>query len=214
MRWRTTLRSTFAAIVTLLLLVPPALADTCCANVPVQLSPRSAMPGDTVRLIGMQCRNADNSGPLPLKLGAFWLWPGNRAAEIDPDTVPGPGFPEDLPPTEQWRPFSSVPDSAAGSGDATITVPDLPDGTYQLWWWCHDGTGPGGAIHYSTGPRLAIGVPPETATDGGVPNAPASSGGGWPAGPAVVVGVAAFLLAVRFTDARGSRDLERPRRRL
>ena len=50
------------------------------------------------------------------------------------------GMPGDLPPTEEWLPFASVPAATAGSGDATITVPDLPDGTYQLWWWCPEGS--------------------------------------------------------------------------
>lgn len=68
---------------------------------------------------------------------------------------------------EEWHAFDSVAAGAAGvaaPGDATITVPDLADGRYQLWWWCDDGSGPGGGIHYSTGPRLAIGQVPDTAT--------------------------------------------------
>jgi hypothetical protein len=209
MRSGTILRSTLAAIVVVLLLAPPVMADTCCANIPVQLDPPSAMPGDTVRLIGLQCRRADNSGPLPLNLGAFWLWPGKRAADAQPDTAPGPGLPGDLPPTEEWLSFATVPDVVVGSGDATITVPDLPDGTYQLWWWCDDGSGPGGGIHYSTGPRLAIGVSPNTDTEGGaLPDASGSPG--WPAGLVVAVGVAGFLLTLRFPYARGSRDVGGP----
>lgn len=212
MRLRT-MRSAVAAVLAVLLLAPSALADTCCANIPVQLEPRSAMPGDTVRLIGMQCRSADNSGPLALNLGAFWLLPGARPADDHPGDVPGLALPApDLPPTEEWLSFASVPDATASSGDATITVPDLPDGTYQLWWWCNDGTGPGGGIHYSTGPRLAIGVAPDTATADGT--LPAASGApGWPAGLVVALGVAVFLLALRFPYARRAREVGRPRGR-
>ena len=207
-----TLRSAIAAIIAILLLAPPALADTCCANLPVRLDPRSAMPGDTVRLIGLECRNADNSGPLPLKLGAFWLWPGKRAAEGQPDVVPGPGLPADLPSTARWLPFATLPPPTAGRGDATIIVPDLPDGTYQLWWWCDDGTGPGGGIHYSTGPRLAIGVPPDTAIDRGGPVG-AWGAPGWRAGLIVSVGLVAFVLFLLFPYPRRSPVARTPRGR-
>ena len=53
-----------------LLVAPAALADTCCANVPVVLDPPSATPGATVRLIGMQCLNYDGTQTNPLKLWA------------------------------------------------------------------------------------------------------------------------------------------------
>ena len=194
-----------------LLLAPAASADTCCANIPVKLDPPAAMPGDTVRLIGMECLNADGSGPLPLDLGAFWLATGARPADADPGSVPGAGLPApDLPPTEEWLPFDNVPDATASSGDATITVPALPDGTYQLWWWCHDGSGPGGGIHYSTGPRLAIGAVPDTATKAA--SSPASSGSSrshdWPVGLVLALGAAAFVGTVRSSRARRSRDVE------
>jgi hypothetical protein len=39
MRSRSILRATLAAVVALLLLAPPAMADTCCANLPVELDP-------------------------------------------------------------------------------------------------------------------------------------------------------------------------------
>src|SRR5258705_12586754 len=91
---RSSLRATVIAGAALLLLAHAVLADTCCANLRVGLDPPSAMPGDVVRLVGMQCLNADNSGPLALKLGVFWLAKGERAAEAQPDTVPGPGLPE------------------------------------------------------------------------------------------------------------------------
>jgi hypothetical protein len=152
----------------------------------------------------MECRSADNGGPLPLNLGAFWLWPGKRGADANPNTVPGPGLPEDLPPTEKWLPFASVPDATARSGNATITVPDRPDGTYQLWWWCDDGSGPGGGIHYSTGPRLAIGGAPNTATESGTPRG-ASGSPGWVAGLVVAVAVAVFTLTLWIPSDRRRR---------
>ena len=150
------------AILAALAWATPASADTCCANVPVRLDPPAAMPGDTVRLDGMECRNADNSGPLPLNLGSFWLATTNRPAEVDPDTTPGEGLPE-MPPVEEWLAFDSVADGDAGAavpGTATITVPDLPDGRYQLWWWCDNGSGPGGGIHYFDGAETRGGPRP------------------------------------------------------
>ena len=178
---RSILRATVIGAAAVLMLAPAVLADTCCANVPVALDPPAAMPGDVVRLTGLQCLNADGSGPLPLDLGAFWLSTGERAAEADPDTAPGPGLPGDLPPTEAWLPFDGVGDASASGGDATIIVPDLPDGTYQLWWWCNEGTVPSAAIHYSTGPRLAIGMS-RTRPPG--PRAPVPPRG-LPAGPSL-----------------------------
>lgn len=192
---RSALRATLFGIAATLALAPAVLADTCCANVPVGLDPPSAMPGDSVRLTGLQCLRSDGTGPLPLDLGSFWLWTGERPAEVDPDTVPGPGLPGDLPPTEEWLPFDSVPDATTTSGDATITVPDLPDGTYQLWWWC-DGSGPGGGIHYSTGPRLAVGVPPDTATEVADSSAP-SSPPGWPVALVFALAAAGFVATLR-----------------
>jgi hypothetical protein len=164
---RTNLRAMVIASAAVLLLAPPVLADTCCANLPVDIEPTAARSGDTVRLIGLECRDADNSGPLPLELGTFWLATSDRPADGDPSTTPGEG-PPDFPPVEEWHAFDSVAPGAAGvaaPGDATITVPDLPDGRYQPWWWCDNGSGPGGGIHYSTGPRLAIGQVPDTATE-------------------------------------------------
>lgn len=194
---RSILRATVIGAAAVLMLAPAVLADTCCANVPVALDPPAAMPGDVVRLTGLQCLNADGSGPLPLDLGAFWLSTGERAAEADPDTAPGPGLPGDLPPTEAWLPFDGVGDASASGGDATIIVPDLPDGTYQLWWWCNEGTVPSAAIHYSTGPRLAIGDVPDTAT--GTAGSSASSGSpGWPVALVLVLGVAVFVGTVRW----------------
>jgi hypothetical protein len=193
-------RAVVVAVAAVLSLAPPALADTCCANVAVGLEPTAALPGDTVRLIGIRCLDADNTGPLPLKLGAFWLSAGSRAAEAQPDTAPGPGLPADLPPTGAWLAFTSLPDATATSGNATITVPDLPNGTYQLWWWCDDGSGPGGGIHYSTGPRLRVGpASPDTATAG-----PATTGSPDPRGALLLVlGGTVVALALRRRPLRG-----------
>lgn len=198
---RSILRAIVLGVVAAMLLVPVAAADTCCANTAVELDPPSAEPGDVVRLIGLRCLNADNTGPLPLSLGAFWLSSGTRAAEVDPDTVPGPGLPQDLPPTEEWLPFASSPDASATSGRATIVVPDLPRGSYQLWWWCDDGSGPGGAIHYSIGPRLVIGAIPDTATEASDPDRAWGSPGGLGA-LLIGLGAVAFAGSSRFLARR------------
>jgi hypothetical protein len=204
MKTRSILRAVVIGVAAILLLAPATLADTCCANTRVGLTPHATRPGDAVRLTGLRCLHADNSGGLPLRLGSFWLWRGHRAADAAPDTAPGPGLPQDLPPVERWLPFDSV-DVAAAS--AVITVPDLPDGTYQLWWWCDDGSGPGGGIHYSTGPRLAIGATPDTATAGVV--APETTGD--PALRAwLFLAVAASVLVVTLRHPFG-RDARRAR---
>src|SRR5450759_2872585 len=61
----------------------------------------------------------------------------NRARP-DPGSAPGSGLARlanDLPPVEQWLPFASVPDAGqVRSGAATIVVPDVPRGSYPLWW--------------------------------------------------------------------------------
>lgn len=186
------------AAAALLLLAPTALADTCCANIPVGLDPASAKPADTVRLIGMQCLRSNGSGPLPVNLGAFWLATTDRPA-IEPGDVPAVGLPQDLPPVDEWLAFDSVPDPSATSGDATIKVPQLSNGTYQLWWWCDDGSGPGGGIHYSTGPRLAIGGIPDT--DTAETASPGSSGSSVGLGLALF-GAVVFVLTVRWGPFR------------
>lgn len=198
------LRAIVLGVVAAMLLGSVASADTCCANTAVDLDPPSAQPGDVVRLIGMRCLNADGTGPLPLSLGAFWLSSGTRAAEVDPDSVPGPGLPQDLPPTEEWLPFASSPDASATSGTATIVVPDLPRGSYQLWWWCDDGSGPGGAIHYSIGPRLVIGAIPDTATE--APDSGRASGPhGGPGALLLALGAVAFAGSARYLTGRRAR---------
>lgn len=205
---RSTLRATMIGIAAVLLLAPPVLADTCCANVPVGLDPPSAMPGDTVRLTGLRCLTSGGEGPLPLNLGAFWLAPGNRPAE-DPGDVPGNLPYPDLPPIEKWLPFESAPPfDSTTDGVATIIVPDLPDGRYQLWWWCDNGGGPGSGIHYSPGPRLAIGVPPDTATEAvGSPDTAGSHG--WPVWLVIALGAWVFIGNLRSPWARRTRPVKR-----
>ncbi len=200
---RATLRAVFIASAAVLLLAPPVLADTCCANLPVDLEPTAAEPGDTVRLIALECREADNDGPLRLELGSFWLATTDRPAEGEPDTTPGLG-PPDFPPVEDWHAFESVAPGDAGvaaPGDATITVPDLPDGKYQLWWWCDNGSGPGGGIHYSTGPRLVVGQVPDTATAAPIVSEPVEGRGG-PVGLVVGLGAIVFLWSLRHLVTR------------
>lgn len=196
---RSVLRGTVLAVVAVLLVAPTVLADTCCANIRVGLDPGFAKRGDIIQLTGLLCLNPDNTGPLQLNLGAFWLSPGRRPAENDPGSVPGLGLPApDLPPVESWFSFRSVPSPQDPSGDVTIVVPDLPNGTYQLWWWCDNGSGPGGGIHYSNGPRLAIGAAPDTATSSvtEAPNQPGTSG--LPIGEAMALGTAVFAGFLRW----------------
>lgn len=219
MNTRSTLRSSVIAIAAVLFVAPGVLADTCCANLRIGLSPQSAGPGDVVRLIGLRCLNPDNTGPLPLNLGAFWLSTGRRPADGDPGSAPGLGLPAPvLPPLPKWFAFRSVTDPAATSGEATIAVPDLPNGSYQLWWWCDDGSGPGGGLHYSTGPRLAIRTPPDTST---VAEAPGRSGtSGLPMGLVMpLLGFVVFVGCMRWgpfgtraTRARRSYAFPRARR--
>ncbi|MCJ7711215.1 MAG: hypothetical protein MUQ32_10360 [Chloroflexi bacterium] len=205
---RSTLRAVVIGIAAVLLLAPPVLADTCCANVPVKLDPPSAVSGDTVRLTGLRCLRSDGTGPLSLNLGAFWLATGHRPAE-DPGDVPGNLPYPDLPPIEKWLPFESAPPfDSTTRGDATIIVPDLPDGRYQLWWLCDNGGGEGSGIHYSPGPRLAIGVPPDTATEAvGSPGATGSHG--WPVWFVLALGAFVFVVTLWSPHTRNSRPARR-----
>ncbi len=167
-----------AALMLTLLVAPAALADTCCANIPIELDTVSAEPGDLVRLIGLECLNADSTPTGTLPLGSFWLSTGDRAG--GGQDVPGPGLPADLPPVDEWLPFTSVPDAAMARGDATITVPNVPDGSYQLWWWCDYPDSPGSGIHYSTGARLRIGLPSsDTSSEPAIPGTPHDGRGSW-----------------------------------
>ena len=172
-----------AGMTTALALAPIATADTCCANTRVVFTPTSADPGDVIAIDGIRCLAYDNSGPLELNLEAFWLSSDRVPADPDPGSAPGgPARPaNDLPPVDQWLPFASVTHAGqARSGTTTIVVPDLPDGSYQLWWRCDNGGGPGSGIHYSGGSRLFVGIPdPDTAT---VDPEPTTS----PVGPALL----------------------------
>jgi hypothetical protein len=165
------------AALTLTVLAPTVLADTCCANTSVTAVPRTAMPGDTVRLDGIACLNPDNSGPLPLNAVEFWLSTDRVPADPNPGDTPGDPdvhLAEDLPPAGQWFPFAGVSVSGkAAVGSATIVVPALADGTYQLWWRCDNGGGPGSGIHYAAGPGLTVGIAaPDTATGEPASNPP------------------------------------------
>lgn len=191
-----------AGITAMLILAPTVAADTCCANTSVALNPATARPGDNVvRVDGIACLNYDNSGPLALNLKAFWLSADHVPADPDPGSAPGSGLARlanDLPPVDHWLPFVRVPDGGqVRVGTATIVVPDVPRGSYQLWWLCDNGGGPGSGIHYSGGPRLKVDPgSPDTAT---VNPAPARS----PATLAallVTIGLAAGLAT--FYDVR------------
>jgi hypothetical protein len=216
MTTRTFRRATISAVLALLLatpavllMAPAALADTCCANLRTSFDPPSAHSGQVIHVTGLQCLNYDNTGPLPLRLGAFWLSAARRPADPDPGSVPGLDLPfPDLPPVETWPTFATVPDPSVTTGSATIVVPDLPAGTYQLWWWCDDGSGPGGGIHYSTGPRLIVGGVPDTATEplGVMPSAPSSRN-------ALLVLAATALLWILRSGPFGVRADPRPRAR-
>lgn len=192
-----------AGITAVLIFAPTVVADTCCANTSVALQPATARPGDSVRVDGIACFNYDNSGPLALNVKSFWLSTDEVPADPDPGSVPGSGLARlanDLPPVEQWLPLASVPDAGqVGIGAATIVVPDVRSGSYQLWWLCDNGGGPGSGIHYSGGPRLKV-VPgsPDTATVDPVP-------AGSPAPPAallVAIGLAAGLATLCHLPAR------------
>jgi hypothetical protein len=150
------------AALAMILLAPAVQADTCCANKAVRFSPSSATPGDTVRIDRIVCRDAYNDGPLELNLVSWWLSSDDIPA-ADPGDVPGSPdvhLADDLPRVGRWHPFASVSDpGVATAGSATIVIPTMSPGTYQLWWRCDNGGGRGSGIHYSGGPRLAVGVP-------------------------------------------------------
>lgn len=191
------IRAGLAAIVATIMLAPVAVADTCCANTAVRPEPAIATAGQTVRMIGIRCLNADNTPSSTGDPQRFWLWPGHRAADSAPDTTPGEGLPASLPAVETWPSFGSVQQDGALPGTATLTLPaTLRPGTYQLWWWC-DGFGPGGGIHYSTGPRLSVG-PPDTAIAADPSPATPPSGVGSTL-PLLVIGVVAFLASLAGT---------------
>jgi hypothetical protein len=192
-------RSVFAralvASAAVLAIAQPVSADTCCANVPVQPAPRSVDPGDVVTLTGLQCLRSDGTGPLALNLVSFWLATGRRPAE-DPADVPGNLPYPDLPDVATWYPFASAPPfDTATSAPATIVVPDVADGRYQLWWLCDNGGGPGSGIHYSTGPSLTVGSPPDTATAPVLP-AGGSRPSAWPAWLLLGPGMVALAIGV------------------
>lgn len=205
MRMRSFVMGAVLVAATMLVFAPAVSADTCCANHAVDFQPRSADPGDTVTVDGIVCLAADNSGPLELNLLSYWLATTNVAARPDPDTTPaGPIGPQtgDLPPVGQWRPFESVSSAGArAAGSATIVVPRLRSGTYQLWWLCDNGGGPGSGIHYSGGPRLAVGLPDSSVVPSLLPAVPAPAP--TPAMPiAILAGAIAGIATLRRLGRR------------
>lgn len=187
------------AAMALMISAPLALADTCCANRSVTLVPRVAMPGETVRLEGIACLGPYNGGPLALNPVEFWLSTDRVPADPNPGDTPGnPAvhLAGDLPRAGRWYPFASVIDEGERViGSATIVVPDLADGTYQLWWRCDNGGGPGSGIHYSGGPRLRVGPDTSTAEPVSPPQPPSFPALLW------AVAVAAGLVTVRRVAA-------------
>ena len=190
-----------AGAIAVLALAPAATADTCCANTHVTFTPASAEPGDRVEIHGIRCLGPDNHGPLELNLVAFWL-STDRIPADDPGDVPGnPAvhLADDLPRVGRWLPFESVTHAGqTRKGTATIIVPDLPDGSYQLWWRCDNGGGRGSGIHYAGGARLYVGIEPDTATVDPAPAPPSSV----PAFVAVVGLIAGLVTFVRLSGAR------------
>jgi hypothetical protein len=179
-----------------------ALADTCCANTAVTLEPERALPGQTVTVRGIRCLNADNSGPLSLNLRAFWLSSASVPADPDPGSVPGSGIgiPADVPPVERWLPFADAGDAEGDT--ASLVVPVVPRGSYQVWWLCDNGGGPGSGIHYSGGSRLAVGSRgPDTSTADPGPSAVPH----WPAVLLFSVVVTTVVMS-RATSAATHRD--------
>ena len=161
----------FAMVAWLFAAVPatPALADTCCANRSVTFAPAAVIQGDMVEVRGIVCLSYDNSGPLPLNLVSWWLSTDHVPADRDPGTAPGDPRVHpagDLPAADAWLPFDSVAGAGkAAPGTATLRVPEqLRDGTFQLWWQCDNGGGPGSGMHYAGSPRLRVGTAPDTAT--------------------------------------------------
>jgi hypothetical protein len=135
------------------------LADTCCGTASVTFDPPAADPGELVRVDGLRCVEADGAGPLPLDLGGFWLTTLDREAFLESSESAS---------TDAWPAFTEVPASDAEVGAAVIRIPDLPPGSYTLWWECLEaaGTGTSSAVrHVSTGLALQVGpAAPDTAT--------------------------------------------------
>lgn len=188
-----------SGLTAVLLAASVALADTCCANTAVGLDHSSATIGDAVTATGIVCLGPDDSGPLPLNLTGFWL----SRDRLPAVALPGGGgdggrLANDLPDVETWLPFETVTGSGtAATGTATFTVPAVASGSYQLWWHCENGAGPGSGIHYSGGSRLRVHTTgPNTATEATAPR-------GVPAG--------ILLLAAVITAAVAAGTLRRGR---
>lgn len=143
------------AALALLAAAPAALADTCCGSATVTFDPPRAIVGQTVRLDGLVCVDASIGSPIALaSLERFWLTTAPHDAFLDGTSRPDVG---------DWPTFASATAPGTTLGTATIVIPDLPDGRYELWWACAEDSGTGGishVVHFSTGDRLVIGTPP------------------------------------------------------
>jgi hypothetical protein len=138
------------------LTAPAALADTCCGTADVRFEPPSAAPGVTVTVEDIRCVEADGATSLDLAtLDRFWLTTMPRDAFLESEASID---------YESWPTFAEVRDPTEAEGTATIVVPGLPPGSYQLWWGC---AGSDGSVvrHYATGSPLRVGPPtPDTST--------------------------------------------------
>lgn len=148
---RSSMSAALAALAALLLVAPVALAHTCCGSTAVVLDPSETVVGATVELVGLTCE-ADERMPLETLTG-FWLTTQARDSFLEDPARPDPA---------SWHPFASIEDPTATVGSATITVPDLPDGRYYLWWACRETAGETASyvLQWSEGGRLVVGSPP------------------------------------------------------
>ena len=211
MRRRTAAIGSLSGLTAVLFAASVALADTCCANTAVELDPTTATLGETVTVAGIVCLGPDNSGPLPLNLTGFWLSRDHLPAIAHPGAAGDGGrLANDLPGVETWLPFATMTGSGtAAPGTATLVVPAVTSGSYQLWWHCENGAGPGSGIHYSGGSRLRVQTTgPNTATDTGARH-------GVPAGILLLAASIAAVVAVqtlrrgRPAGRRHAQDAER-----
>ena len=172
------------------------LADTCCGTASVTFDRSPAAPGERVRVDGISCVEPAGGRPAPLAyLGRYWLTMRSVPAVT--------GDPTALDAT-RWDSFTSVPNTTATVGSATIVVPSLPPGPYTLWWACKSvpTADHPNLFEYSTGPPLVIEL---AATDTAVPDR-GRPAGGW---PSVILGIAGMAAALWWMTHRRRRP--RPR---
>jgi hypothetical protein len=174
-------------LVATLALAPVASADVCCGTADVTFDPPRAQAGKTVTLDGLVCVDPANGTQATLaSLRGFWLTRQDDRAFLDDPARPDPA---------EWPAFASVPDPNAKTGSATIVVPSLRDGRYNLWWACQDAASADSyVLHASTGSRLVVGPPPETATETAPEPTPTSPRADWLLVLAGGAGVVAYLV--------------------